>query len=175
MLGLALGLLIYADSGLYNVISYRLGHPASHPGRRRRPACSRQPAVSGGIRPGGADLLRALGARGGLPGGELANTPIAVAASTLAVAALFNPARRRVRRVVDRRFNRVRYDADRMVEAFAVRLKDTTDLGRVRSDLAGVVSQALEPSHVGVDDAGPLTRAAWGGPQRWRESGLSSL
>ena len=58
--------------------------------------------------------------------------------------------RQRVQRVVDRRFNRVRYDADRMVEAFAVRLKDTTDLYRVRADLADVVSQALVPAHVTV-------------------------
>jgi hypothetical protein len=79
-----------------------------------------------------------------------ANSPAAVAASTLAAAALFNPLRRRVQRVVDRRFNRVRYDADRMVEAFAVRLKDATELDRVRADLAGVVSQALEPAHVTV-------------------------
>ena len=79
-----------------------------------------------------------------------ANSPAAVAASTLAAAALFNPLRRRVQRVVDRRFNRVRYDADRMVEAFAVRLKDATELDRVRADLAGVVSQALEPAHVAV-------------------------
>jgi hypothetical protein len=79
-----------------------------------------------------------------------ANSPAAVAASTLAVAALFSPVRRRVQEVVDRRFNRVRYDADRMVEAFAVRLKDATDLDRVRADLADVVSQALEPAHVTV-------------------------
>ena len=79
-----------------------------------------------------------------------ANSPVAVAASTLAVAALFSPARRRVQRVVDRRFNRVRYDADRMVEAFAVRLNDATDLDRVRADLTSVVSQALEPTHVTV-------------------------
>jgi hypothetical protein len=79
-----------------------------------------------------------------------ANSPVAVAASTLAAAALFNPLRRRVQRAVDRRFNRVRYDADRMVETFAVRLKDATDLDRVRADLAGVVSQALEPAHVTV-------------------------
>jgi hypothetical protein len=79
-----------------------------------------------------------------------ANGPVAVAASTLAAAALFNPVRRRVQRVVDRRFNRVRYDADRMMEAFAARLKDATDLDRVRADLAEVVSQALEPAHVTV-------------------------
>jgi hypothetical protein len=79
-----------------------------------------------------------------------ATSPVAVAASTLAAAALFNPLRRRVQRVVDRRFNRVRYDADRMVEAFAVRLKEAPDLDRVRGDLTSVVSQALEPAHVTV-------------------------
>jgi hypothetical protein len=63
---------------------------------------------------------------------------------------LFAPARTRVQRVVDRRFNRVRYDGDRMVEAFAARLKDAVDLETVRTDLVGVVSQALEPAHVSV-------------------------
>jgi hypothetical protein len=77
-------------------------------------------------------------------------SPVAVAAATLAAAALFTPVRRRVQRVVDRRFNRVRYDGDRMVEAFAARLKDAVDLETVRADLAGVVSQALEPAHVTV-------------------------
>jgi hypothetical protein len=78
------------------------------------------------------------------------DSPVAVAASTLAAAALFTPVRRRVQRAVDRRFNRVRYDADRMVEAFAVRLKDAADLDMVRTELAGVVNQALEPAHVSI-------------------------
>jgi hypothetical protein len=78
------------------------------------------------------------------------HAPVAVAAATLAAAALFTPVRRRVQRVVDRRFNRVRYDGDRMVEQFAAGLKDAVDLETVRADLAGVVSQALEPVHVSV-------------------------
>jgi hypothetical protein len=78
------------------------------------------------------------------------HTPVAVAAATLAAAALFNPARRRVQRAVDRRFNRARYDADQTVAAFAARLKDAVDLDSVRDDLAGVVHQALEPAHVSV-------------------------
>jgi hypothetical protein len=77
-------------------------------------------------------------------------TPVAVAASTLAAAALFSPLRRRVQRVVDRRFNRARYDADKTVAAFAARLKDAVDLDEVRADLAGIVQQALEPVHVSM-------------------------
>jgi hypothetical protein len=78
------------------------------------------------------------------------HSTVAVAASTLVAAALFNPVRRRVQRVVDRRFNRTRYDADRMVGAFAARLQDAVDLDSVSDDLAGVVHQALEPAHVSV-------------------------
>ncbi len=78
------------------------------------------------------------------------HTPVAVAASTLVAAALFNPLRRRVQKAVDRRFNRARYDADQTVAAFATRLKDAVDLDSVQDDLAGVVSRALEPAHVSV-------------------------
>ena len=77
-------------------------------------------------------------------------TPVAVAASTLTAAALFNPLRQRVQRIVDRRFNRARYDADQIVAAFAARLKNTVDLHSVREDLATVVDQALEPARVFV-------------------------
>ncbi|HEV2259213.1 MAG TPA: hypothetical protein VGS06_39355 [Streptosporangiaceae bacterium] len=78
------------------------------------------------------------------------SSPVAVAAATLAAAALFSPVRRRVQRVVDRRFNRARYDADTTVALFATHLKDAVDLDSVRDDLASVVQQALEPAHVSV-------------------------
>jgi hypothetical protein len=78
------------------------------------------------------------------------HSSVAVAAATLAAAALFSPVRRRVQHAVDRRFNRARYDADQTVAAFAARLKDAVDLDAVRDDLAGVVSHALEPAHVSL-------------------------
>jgi len=78
------------------------------------------------------------------------SSPVGVAASTLTVAALFNPLRRRVQRIVDRRFNRARYNAETVVAAFAARLKDAVDLDLVRDDLADVVQQTLEPAHVSV-------------------------
>ena len=78
------------------------------------------------------------------------HTPVAVAASTLAAAALFNPLRQHVQRAVDRRFNRARYDAEQTVAAFAARLKDAVDPDTVRDDLAGVVHQALEPASVSL-------------------------
>jgi hypothetical protein len=78
------------------------------------------------------------------------HTPVAVAASTLAAAALFSPVRRRVQRLVDRRFNRARYDAEATVAAFADRLKDAVNLDAARDDLAQTVHEALEPAHLSV-------------------------
>ncbi len=93
------------------------------------------------------------------------SSPVAVAASTLAAAALFSPVRRRVQRVVDRRFNRARYDAETTVAAFAGRLKDAVDLDAVRDDLAGVVQTALEPTQVWVwTSANRLRRLRARGP-----------
>ena len=78
------------------------------------------------------------------------HTPVAVAASTLAAAALFSPVRRRVQRLVDRRFNRARYDAETTVAAFADRLKDAVNLDAARDDLVQTVHEALEPAHLSV-------------------------
>jgi hypothetical protein len=78
------------------------------------------------------------------------HSTVAVAVATLAAAALFNPMRRRVQTIVDRRFNRARYDADRIVAAFAARLQDAVDLDAVRADLASSVQRTLEPAHISV-------------------------
>ncbi len=78
------------------------------------------------------------------------SSPVAVAGATLAAAALFSPLRRRVQRVVDRRFNRARYDADQTIAAFATRLNDAVDLDAIRSDLVAVAQRVLEPAHASV-------------------------
>jgi hypothetical protein len=78
------------------------------------------------------------------------SSPVAVAASTLAAAALFSPLRRRVQKAVDRRFNRARYDADRTIAAFSARLQDAVDPEATSGDLLGTVQGALEPAHVSL-------------------------
>ena len=75
---------------------------------------------------------------------------VAVAASTLVVAALFTPVRRRVQRVVDHRFDRARYDAERTTAAFSERLRNEMDLAAVAADLDETVRAAISPSHVGI-------------------------
>jgi hypothetical protein len=82
---------------------------------------------------------------------ELAfSSEVAVAVSTLAAAAAFNPVRRWVQRLVDRRFNRARYDADLIVAAFAGRLQDATDPAATTLDLSVTVQRALEPAHLSL-------------------------
>jgi hypothetical protein len=95
---------------------------------------------------GGGYALVVLGL-GQLLGRE---SPLVVAAATLAVAALFQPVRRRVQAVVDRRFNRRRHDAARIIEGFGARLRDQVDLDTLTADLLAVVDQTMQPTQVSL-------------------------
>jgi hypothetical protein len=75
---------------------------------------------------------------------------LVVAGATLAVAAVFQPARRRVQRAVDQRFNRRRYDAARTIDAFSARLREQTDLDTLSTELLAVVDQTMQPTQVGL-------------------------
>lgn len=85
-----------------------------------------------------------------LLGQFLGENPVGVAASTLMVAALFQPLRRRVQRAVDRRFDRARYDAERTVATFSARLRDEVDLETVTTDLVGTAGRSVAPRSLGI-------------------------
>jgi hypothetical protein len=117
-------------------------------------------AILAGVYLGGVAVIQVLFQ---ILTGQEEQPQLAVVVSTLLIAALFNPLRRRIQSLIDRRFYRSKYDARRTLEVLSSKLRDETDLDALSDDLVGVVRETMQPAHVSLwlhPDRGPKSGGA---------------